>query len=349
MLCALIMAGGKGERFWPLSTENKPKQFLNLLGNETMLQMTVNRLKGLIPIERIFVVTAKAYEGLVKEQLLQLPYENIIIEPVGKNTAPSIILSAFYIKSVYKDAVIAVFPSDHQITEEEKFRNILKESYHFILNNKEAIVTIGVKPTRAETGYGYIRYNKMNEDKKIIKVESFIEKPNLKRAELFLEAGNYLWNAGMYIWNVNTVLTLAKRYLYDTYNLLSGLDFKSYENFKQSCNEIYMKVNSISVDFGIMEKAKNVFVIIGDFGWDDVGSWNSVERYSEKSEGNNVFKGKGMSIDGDNNLIVSKDKPIVILGMDNMLVVESSDIIFIAHKDSLDKIKEVKNKVINNV
>ena len=347
MLCALIMAGGKGERFWPLSTEDKPKQFLNLLGNDTMIQMTVKRLKGLIPIERIFVVTAQKYEHLVKKQLPEISSKNIIIEPVGKNTAPSIVLSAFYINSIYEDATIAVLPSDHLIIDEEEFRNVLRRSYEFIEENNEATVTIGIEPSRAEIGYGYIKCRE-NEEDGILPVSEFVEKPTLEKAKNYLSSGNYLWNGGMFVWNVKTIISLAERFLNSTYNILKQINLSDYDNFNFGCRKLYKDVESVSIDYAIMEKAENIYVIKGTFGWDDVGSWNSVERYSKKAEQNNIFKGKGMSIDGNNNLIVSGDKPIVTVGMDNILVVESNDIIFVANKDSLDKIKDVRKKVAYN-
>lgn len=208
MLCGLIMAGGKGERFWPLSTDDKPKQFLNLLGNDTMIQMTVKRLEGLIPIERIFVVTAERYVGLVKEQLPNLPEENIIVEPVGRNTAPCIALSAFYINKKIENATIAVLPSDHLIKDEEKFREVLKCGYDFVNKNQDAIVTLGMKPDRPETGYGYIK--RMHEveiinNNTVNKVECFVEKPNKETAEKYLKEGTYLWNGGMFIWKASTI------------------------------------------------------------------------------------------------------------------------------------------------
>ena len=197
MLCALIMAGGKGTRFWPLSTEEKPKQFLNLLGRETMIQMTVNRVKPIIPIERIFVCTVSSYVELVKEQLPELPEENIIVEPEGRNTAPCIALSSMIINRKYNDAAIAVLPSDHLIKNEEKFRNIILDCNEFLDINETALITIGMKLNRPETGYGYIRYDEKSfelKEDEFIKVDKFVEKPDLEMAENYLKEGNYLWN-----------------------------------------------------------------------------------------------------------------------------------------------------------
>ena len=201
MLTALIMAGGKGTRFWPLSTEEKPKQFLNLIGEETMIQMTVNRIKPIIPIERIFVCTGEMYVDLVKEQLPELPKRNIIVEPEGRTTAPCIALSAMVIERYYKNSNMVVLPSDHLINDEEEFRNTLLAADSFIKEKDEAIVTLGMNPTRPEVGYGYIKYSNevlKSNDFRVIKVEAFVEKPNLDIAKKYLREGNYLWNGGMF-------------------------------------------------------------------------------------------------------------------------------------------------------
>src|SRR3712207_4926705 len=210
MLCALIMAGGKGTRFWPLSTEKKPKQFLNLLGQDTMIQMAVKRLLPIIPMERIFVVTSKEYVPILKEQLPNINNENIIVEPIGRNTAPCIALSAFHINKRYKDATMIVVPSDHLIKKEDEFLEVIKEGEKFIEEHKDAIATIGIEPTRAETGYGYIKYDKELNDK-IVKVERFVEKPNLEKAEKYFNSGEYLWNSGMFMWKAENILKLVNR------------------------------------------------------------------------------------------------------------------------------------------
>ncbi|MGH4052326.1 MAG: mannose-1-phosphate guanylyltransferase [Clostridium sp.] len=349
MLCALIMAGGKGTRFWPLSTDEKPKQFVKLLGEETMIQMTINRIKDLIPEERIFVVTALDYVDLVKEQLPGLPVRNIIVEPVGKNTAPCIALSAFHIEKFYKDSTMVVLPSDHLITDEKKFRATIKSAYDFIQDNEEGIVTLGMKPTRAETGYGYI---KAIEDKKfkitsqgICKVDGFVEKPNLDKAIGYLEEGNYLWNGGMFIWKDKTILKLTKKYLKDTYEILEEIAISKSEEYECKLATNYCKIPAVSVDYAIMENAKEIYVIPCDFGWDDIGSWNAIERYRKKDDHNNVFLGNVKNINANNNLIVAKDKPIIAVGLDDMFVVETDDFIMLCKKSELDNIKELRDKV----
>ncbi|MTK12798.1 MAG: mannose-1-phosphate guanylyltransferase [Clostridiaceae bacterium] len=348
MLCALIMAGGKGERFWPLSTDEKPKQFLKLLCNETMIQLTVKRLEKLIPIDRIFVVTAKRYTELVKEQIPRLPDRNIIVEPIGKNTAPCIGLSAFIINKHYKDASIVVVPSDHLIVDEEKFRNTIEIANDFVESYDEAIVTLGMRPDRPETGYGYIKYSnieKILNGFEIRKVDKFVEKPNLEKAKKYLNEGNFLWNGGMFVWKCSTVLKLTKEYLYSTYEVLSEIAATSENDFDRVLKDKYPKVEDLSVDYGIMDKAKNIYVLPSDFGWDDIGTWHAVERYREKDCNNNVCVGEIKNIEGCNNIVVSKEKPIVVVGLDDVFVVESDEIIFVGKKEDIERIKEIKKRV----
>jgi len=349
MLCALIMAGGKGERFWPLSTDEKPKQFLRLLGEETMIQMTVNRLKKLIPVEKIFVVTGERYIDLVKEQLPEIPLRNIITEPMGKNTAPCIALAAFIIKKYYEDATIAVLPSDHLIRNEEEFRNVIAAADSFINENEEAIVTIGMKPDRAETGYGYIMAHKSScivNGLKIKDVEMFVEKPNMEKAEEYLKDGNFLWNGGMFVWKAENVLRLIKKHLRNTYEVLKNITSTEGNEYGEKLKKKYNLVDNVSIDYGIMEKADNIFVIPSEFGWDDVGTWYSVERYREKDENNNVCVGNIINIHSKNNIIVGKNKPVIISGLEDIFVVESDDVILIGKKDDIKDIKEIKNNFL---
>ncbi len=349
MLCALIMAGGKGERFWPLSTDEKPKQFLKLLGEETMIQMTVNRLKKLIPIERIFIVTGDRYIGLVKEQLPKLPERNIIVEPIGRNTAPCIALSAFLIKRYYDNATITVLPSDHLIKDEEEFRNVIAAADCFVKENENAIVTIGMKPNRAETGYGYIKASKSTSivnGLKIKEVDMFVEKPNLEKAEQYLRDSSFLWNGGMFVWKADTILELTKLYLRNTYNILKDIVDSGKDNYEEKLKCNYKMVDNESIDYAIMEKAKNIYVVPSEFGWDDVGTWYSVERYRDKDENNNVCIGNIININSKNNIIVGNNKPVIISGLEDIFVVESDDVILIGKKDDIKDIKHIKNNFI---
>lgn len=348
MLCALIMAGGKGERFWPLSTDKKPKQFLKLLDEETMIQMTVKRLKPLIPIERVFVVTGQRYVELVKEQLPELPEKNIIIEPVGKNTAPCIALSAFEIEKQYRDATIAVLPSDHLIRNEDEFRNVIDAANNFIQQTPHSIVTLGMRPDRPEIGYGYIKYNKTQciiNGLKISDVEMFVEKPDIEKAEKYLKCGDFLWNGGMFVWKAKNILRLTEKYLKNTYDILKQIACTVEEEYEQRLSKEYPLVESVSIDYAIMEKAENIYVIPSEFGWDDVGTWYSVERYRDKDENNNVCVGNIININSKNNIIVGGNKPIIISGLEDIFVVESDEVILIGKKDDIKDIKEIKKTV----
>lgn len=348
MLCALIMAGGKGTRFWPLSTEKKPKQFLKLLDKDTMLQMTVKRVEKIIPKERIFIVTAKQYVSLVKEQIPYIPEKNIIVEPVGKNTAPCIALSAFVIQKYYEDATIAVLPSDHLIKDEDKFLSILRTADQFISNNKGAIVTLGMKPDRPETGYGYIKCigsgDRIN-DFNVVKVQSFVEKPDLKKAESYLRSGNYLWNGGMFIWKADYILELTKKYIKDTYDILSEIAASKDEDFQRVLDKRYREVESISVDYAIMEQVDSVYVIPSNFGWDDIGNWRSVERYNAKDKEGNVKSTNSMTYKSTSNIVLTK-KRTLLNNVKNLIVIETEDYILISSKDNEQEIKLAKELIV---
>lgn len=346
MLCALIMAGGKGTRFWPLSTEEKPKQFLNLIGEDTMIQMTVNRIKPIIPIDRIFVCTGKKYVDLVKEQLPELPETNIIVEPEGRNTAPCIALSAFIIKRYYKDANMVVLPSDHLIKDEEEFRNIIESANDFIDSNQDSIITLGMQPTRPETGYGYIRCG--NEERKrngytIVKVDAFVEKPNKEKAQKYLCDGNHLWNGGMFIWSVDNILNQISKYSPDTYNSLEKLSGAKENEVQNIINSKYPKTEAISIDYAVLEKSKDIYVIPSDFGWDDVGSWEALDRYRDKDEAGNVLVGNTKTLNGENNLVISSNNSVVVEGLSDIYVIENDGKILVGHKSNVKNVKELKS------
>ena len=345
MLCALIMAGGKGTRFWPLSTEEKPKQFLNLIGEETMIQMTVNRIKPIIPIERVFVCTGEMYVNLVKEQLPELPEQNIIIEPEGRNTAPCIALSAFVIKKYYKDANMIVLPSDHLISDEDEFRNVIKNADEFVRENKEAIITLGMEPTRAETGYGYIRYGKDEKEinnHKVIKVDAFVEKPNKEKAEAYIKEGNYLWNGGMFLWSADNILNQIEKYSNDTYKALKDIEIVDNEEIQELINNNYHKTEAISIDYAVMEKSDSIYVVPSRFGWDDVGSWEALDRYREKDDKGNVLVGSAKVVDSHESLVISSSHDIVVEGLRDIYVIENDGKILVGHKSNVANVKELK-------
>ena len=348
MLTALIMGGGKGTRFWPLSTEEKPKQFLNLIGEETMIQMTVNRIKPIIPIERIFVCTGEMYVDLVKEQLPELPKRNIIVEPEGRNTAPCIALSAMVIDRYYKNSNMVVLPSDHLINDEEEFRNTLLAADSFIEEKDEAIVTLGMNPSRPEVGYGYIKYSDevlKSNDFRVIKVDSFIEKPNLDTAKKYLREGNYLWNGGMFIWSINNVINQIKMYSPNTYNALINVMEVSEDKLQETINNNYEGAEATSIDYAVLEKSKDVYVIPSNFGWDDVGSWESLDRYREKDELGNVLVGQSKAVKANNNLVISSNNSVVVEGLSDIYIIENDGKVLVGHKSNVANVKKLKDIV----
>lgn len=341
MLCALIMAGGKGTRFWPLSTEDRPKQFLNLLGNDTMLQMTYDRINKIVPKERIFVSTGSKYKDLVCSQLKNIPQENIIVEPESRNTSACICLSSFYMKRRFSNCNIIVLPSDHLIEDEQEFINTVKEADDFLNKNSDGIVTFGIKPNRAETGYGYINSDFLNSNK-ITKVNSFVEKPDYDTALKYVESGNYYWNSGIFVWNVDLILNLIYKFLNNTYKVLSPILDLTFSDYIDFVNENYKFTDAISIDYGVMEKYNNIYVIQGNFGWDDVGSWSSVDRYGEKDNNGNVLNSGGVLMKSNNNIVLTKKK-ILLNNVDDLIVVETDDCILVSSKQHAQDIKLARN------
>lgn len=347
MLCALIMAGGKGTRFYPLSTDEKPKQFLSLLNEKTMIQMTIERLKTIIPIEQIYVATGKKYYDITKEQLPDLPEKNIIIEPVGRNTAPCVVMGALKIQKDHPHANLAVLPSDALIKDVEEFVKVIKAADEFLKMHKQSVITIGIEVDRIETGYGYIKKTQeyeMVDGYKINKVEKFVEKPNYDLARTYYESGDYLWNAGMFIWNVDYVEYLANIYMKDTYDKLKQIIECPLHIYEERLFDLYPQVESISIDYAIMEKIDSIYVIPGEFGWDDVGSWLALERYLNKDDNNNLIKGDCYLEDSKGNIIFSTNKKIVLLDVDNLFAIEADEMIVIGNKEKLSKIHELRTK-----
>ncbi|MGN0025448.1 MAG: mannose-1-phosphate guanylyltransferase, partial [Clostridium sp.] len=321
-ICALIMAGGKGTRFWPLSTEEKPKQFLNLVGDKTMIQMTVDRILQILPIERIFICTGKKYVYLVKEQIPNLPIKNIIVEPEGRNTSPCIALSALLIDRYYKDSTMVVLPSDHLIKDENEFRNIIIKGANFLEENKDGIITLGMKPDRPETGYGYINFGK-DIELGIKEVNKFVEKPDLELAKRYLKEGTYLWNSGMFLWKTRHILNEIKKYVPSTYEALHNLNSINEDEIQEYINNNYNKTEPISIDYAVLEKSKKIFVIPSEIGWDDIGTWNSIERYRKKDSNNNIIIGNVKQFDSIGNIIISSNKPIILDGVESLYIIET--------------------------
>lgn len=341
-ITALIMAGGRGERFWPRSRKNMPKQFLSLTGNgKTMIQLTIERISSMIDIEDIFVVTNKDYKSLVIDQLPNLPEDNIICEPLGKNTAPCIGLGAMHIAKKYEEALMVVLPSDHLIKYNSMFLTTLKNACD-IAKESNNLVTIGITPDYPETGYGYIKFDSNSNYNGSFSVERFVEKPNLEVAKEYIETEEYLWNSGMFVWKVSSIISNIQTWLPNLYEGLIGIQKSiGVENEEDILREIYQGFESISIDYGIMEKANNIYILPGTFGWDDVGSWLAVERIQKSNEFGNIVNGNVISIDTKNCIIEGEKKLIATVGIEDLVIVDTKDAILICDKDSTNEIKKI--------
>ncbi len=342
-ITAVIMAGGRGERFWPRSRNNFPKQFLSLTSDgETMIQKTVNRLSGLVQPEDVFIVTNEKYACLVNEQLPQIPAENILLEPAARNTAPCIGLAAAVIRKKYGDAVMIVLPSDHLIKFNQMFVDTLKIAAG-AAENGSTLVTIGITPNYPETGYGYIQFEADDDGTPgIYNVRRFVEKPNIELAKEYVNSGEYLWNSGMFVWKASSIEANLKKYLPDMNEGMEKIyDAAGTEGFADTVAEEFPKFRSESIDFGVMEKASDVCTIPGNFGWDDVGSWLALERINRTNEYGNMVQGDVISINTKNTIVCGGKKLIATVGVEDLVVVDADDAVLICAKDSTQDIKKV--------
>lgn len=338
-----IMAGGIGSRFWPSSTTDRPKQFLDILGvGKSLIRMTFERVLPLCPPERIMVLTNKKYKSLVMEHLPELPEQNILCEPSMNNTAPCIAYMALKIAQKNPEASFAVLPSDHVILKEEIYRQKLDEAFSFA-ENHDALVTLGISPTRPDTGYGYVKYISESTDSGIYKVESFREKPDLKTAQQYLESGQYLWNAGMFIWSVRSILSSFGKNAPSIVEVLStDLTALNTDHEQSYIDKVYPKTENISIDYAILERADNVYTIPSDIGWSDLGTWSSLHAYLAVDKdtvtiGNNIHL-----IDSKDTIIMSNnDKTIVIKGLKDYIVVDEENALLIYPKSDEQEIKKV--------
>lgn len=338
----VIMAGGRGERFWPKSRNERPKQFLSLTSDgRTMIQKTVDRLDSFVQNEDIFIVTNKNYSGLVREQLPQIPAENILLEPAARNTAPCIGLAAAVISKKYGDAVMIVLPSDHLIKFNQMFVDTLKSAKN-VAEQESGLVTIGITPTYPETGYGYIHFGESNGQPGVYNVKRFVEKPNIELAKEYYNSGEYLWNSGMFVWKVSSIVDNLKTFLPDmTEGLKKIYGAVGTSAFDTTVTEEFPKFRSESIDFGVMEKASKVYTIPGNFGWDDVGSWLALERVNKTNEYGNMIQGDVISINTRNTIVCGGKKLIATVGVENLVVVDTDDATLICAKDSTQDVKKV--------
>ena len=345
------MAGGIGSRFWPASRVEKPKQFIDILGTgETLLQSTYKRFLKICEPENIFILTNQDYTHLVKEQLPEISENQIIAEPMRKNTGPCIAYASYKIQNIDPNANIIVAPSDHIILKEEKFVEIINQAFEFVDQN-DALCTIGIRPTRADTGYGYIQYKEEAIKPGIFKVKTFTEKPDIQTAKRFIESGDFLWNAGIFIWNVQNIIESFQNHLQEVSEAFE--DIKGYIGTSSepiAIEKAFSICPSISIDFGVMEKAENVFVLPASLGWSDLGTWASLYEEKNKDYLQNAVSGNEVIIyDASNNIIdVPDDKLVVIEGLENFIVVDTPNVLLICNKNHEQKIKEFTQDLKNS-
>lgn len=340
-LYAIIMAGGVGSRFWPRSTKKTPKQLLRIIGDRTLIQDTVKRLEGIIESDRIFIVTNTLQRAEVEKQLKNIPPENIIIEPFGRNTAACIGLASIVIKKKDRDAVTVVLPSDHIIHDTEEFHRAIGRAADFA-DESDGLVTIGINPTKPETGFGYIQIDDREVRENIFRVYTFAEKPNYATAIRFIESGDFLWNSGIFIWKAEVILNEIKNLMPDLYEGLVKIEAgHGKDGFDDLLSNIYGQFRKVSIDYGIMEKSKRVYLTKGSFRWTDVGSWEEVYTMSEKDNDGNVLNGliyTDMVIDS---FIHSEEKFTAVIGVDNLVIVNTNDALLVCRKDKSQEVKKI--------
>ncbi len=344
----VIMAGGVGSRFWPISTIKKPKQFHDFIGiGKTLLQQTYERMLKVAPAENIYFVINKAYKNVVLAQIPQTNCQQLIMEPQSMNTAPCIAYASYKIYSINPHAVLFIAPSDHLIMFQDEFVRIAKIALEKAAA-ENGLLTLGIQPNRPETGFGYIQY-KFSEER-IKRVKKFIEKPSLRQAKQFLYSGDYLWNSGMFIWSVKSIIQAFQQFTPDLHRVFSkanALYFTQKE--EEYISSEYAKVEKVSIDYAIMEKAKEVFVIPSSFGWSDLGTWNSIYDHLEKDENQNAIYGKVLTHGVKNSLVISnKDKAIVIEGLEDYFVVDTNKVLVICKKAQAQKVRQYVEEVKEN-
>lgn len=342
------MAGGVGSRFWPRSRKNLPKQLINVFGQQTMIQETVERIRDLVPPENILIITNKVQKALVEEQLPFIPKDNVVAEPVGRNTAPCVGLAAQIISRKSKDAVFVTLPADHLIKDRKKFTDSLNRAIDFAYKSK-GLITFGITPNRPDTGYGYINFEKSEVEDSIHKVIRFVEKPDAETAKKYIESGDYSWNSGMFVWRADIILDEISSYLPELSKGLNELDKSiSTKDFEGSLEVFFNSIPSISVDYGIMEKSDRVFMIEGDFGWNDVGSWETVYELSPKDNNNNAATGDVHLKDTKGSYIYSPGKFASIIGLENVVVIDTPDALLVCARDNVQDVRDAVDYLTRN-
>ena len=337
----IIMAGGIGSRFWPVSRQSRPKQFIDILGvGKTFLQMTFDRYSAIVPQDNILIVTSERYHDLVKEQLPQIKDENILLEPYKRNTAPCVAYATYKLYKKDPDAVVVVAPSDHLIIDEEAFYTTIRTALKSASQN-DKLYTIGIDPTRPETNYGYIQINKQVRERvdqrDSYAVKTFTEKPNADLAKVFVETGEFFWNSGMFIWNLKAIKAELERCLPEVTTLFrGGEEFYYTPGERDFIRRVYEDCPAISIDYGVMEKTQKAWVFLSDFGWSDLGTWESIYERVNKDEAGNLVKAGEPMVDNVHNSIIhctDPEKLVVVRGVDNVMVVDLKDVLLVCHRD----------------
>ncbi|WP_340394848.1 mannose-1-phosphate guanylyltransferase [Paenibacillus sp. FSL E2-0177] len=342
---ATILAGGGGTRFWPLSRQEIPKQLLNISGNDIMLNDTIERFKGIIPQENTVIVTnrtqAVLLESIMHSSVLKA---NILIEPVARNTAASILFAALSIEKSHGNSLMVVLPSDHYITDEEQFRLTLDEACTVAMES-DKIVTIGIKPTFPSTGYGYIAFDKTpiaTSPVAVYDVDEFVEKPNFQNAQSYLASGNYLWNSGIFIWQTSVIIDNFKRYLPRLYKTMLPIsDCLGTDQEEEVINAIYPTLQNISIDYGILERSDEVVVLSGQFGWNDIGSWDALGSIFPPDDAGNIIKANHVGMDTHNSIIYGNGRLITTIGVDGFIIADTGDALLICPKDKAQSVKDI--------
>lgn len=344
---SVILAGGSGTRFWPMSRVKLPKQVLNISGNDVMINETIRRCENVIPAENSYIVTAAGQEKKIDDVMLkEVPRGNILTEPCQRNTAPCILYAAMKLRKIYSDGVMCIFPSDQYITDNEEFSRIMAKAVA-LAEKTDMLITLGIKPSFPSTGYGYINYDSSEEQGGAYRVNEFVEKPVYDKALSYVKSGNFLWNSGIFVWKISTIISNFERYLPRIYNKMAAwCDYIGTDRESEKLNEIYPALQKISIDFGIMERSNDVLVFPADMGWNDVGSWDALGAIFPPNEHGNIIRAKdNLNLDTADCIIYSEKQLVTTIGLNNMIVVSTDDALMVCSKSKAQDVKRIVDEL----